>query len=126
MQFAMKKSHFFSFLVFGCAVVWFSAFQLTKAAAGGLAWSDIPAILVLAVLVSGLAAIAFNFAWLQMLERRGQSSEEPQDYFPNPRARLGLVMVIVAVSILGVIQGYSSGAIQQVTADPQAQLRSNR
>jgi hypothetical protein len=121
MQLAMKKSHFFSFIVFGSAIVWFSAFQLTKAAAGNLAWSDIPAILVLAVLVSGLAAIVFNFAWLQMLEKRGQSSEEPNDYFPNLRARYGLLAVIVAVSMLGVMQGYAGGTKLLTAQDAPAQ-----
>lgn len=106
MKFPIKQSHFFAASVFGVAVLWFGALQAIRASTGMMDWSEMPALVMLAVLFSGLLAIAFNYIWLQVLEERGQSSEEPENYSPTVQVLGTIAVVLAVVGLLGAAQGY--------------------
>lgn len=106
MKFALKQSHFFAAAFFGITVSWFGGVQAVRAAAGAISWSDVPALVMLAVLVNGLLAIVFNFIWLKVLERQGKSSEEPEDYQPTRSLVERLAIVALLATMSGWLQGY--------------------
>jgi hypothetical protein len=107
MKFALKQSHFFAAAFFGITVSWFVGLQAVRASAGAISWSDIPGLVMLAILVNGLLAIVFNFVWLKVLERQGKSSEEPENYQPTKSLVERLAIVAVLATTSGWLQGYA-------------------
>ena len=112
MDYPIKQSHFYSAALFGASLLWFGALQTGRAATGLITWSEIPALLTMAVLFCGLLAIAFNFVWLQVLQEQGKSTEEPEDYKPSARVLLSIGAVLTIVACIGLVQGVVGVGVQ--------------
>ena len=100
MNIRMKKSHCFAFAVFGGAAGSLAVALVMRAAAGTLDWSELPAILMLTTLASGLLAILFNLAWLQVRKAYLHLGEESSDYAPTKEALGTAATAFAAVSLL--------------------------
>lgn len=105
MKLAIKQSNFFAAAMFGAMLLWFGAQQAVHAAAGMLAWSDLPGLMMLAVLVCGLLAIGINFVWLEVLAERGQSTDEPESYWPTRQVAIKVGLALLAAMLAGIGQG---------------------
>lgn len=77
MKIAIKKSHCFAFAVTGGATFGFWVSQIAFAASGAIAWADVPALMVLQFLVSGLLGISFDLVWQFVSHHKGDV-EQPE------------------------------------------------
>jgi len=106
MKIALTRSNFFAATFFGCLMLAVSAYLAGQAATGALAWSSLPALLMLAVMVTGLLAIIFNFVWMVILEVRGQKPEETAGYWPVAPIRHRVSLAFTAAAMAGVSTGF--------------------
>lgn len=100
MNIRMKKSHCFAFAVFGGAAGSLATALAMRAAAGALDWADLPAMVTLTTLTSGLLAILFNLAWLQVRKAYFHLGDEPSNYAPTKEAVTTAATAFVAASLM--------------------------
>lgn len=95
MNIAIKKSHGFSFAIAAGATFGFWVSQIAFAAIGAMAWADVPALMVLQFLVSGLLGISFDFVWQFVSHHKGRV-EQPE----SAPAASRLFGVVCGVAVL--------------------------
>jgi len=105
MEILLKKSHVYScilFCVLNCAMLFAC---LARALSYRMPWVDVPAIVILMVLGSGLLCITFNYGWLFIRERVLKRGEEPQDYLLTNDTLYTAATLMLFASVLGMALG---------------------
>jgi hypothetical protein len=105
MELIFKKSHVYSCVLFCALSCALTGLCMARAAANRMPWADVPAAALLLMLLSGLAAIAINFAWLLVRERILHQKEEPRDYPLTDNTLYASGTILLFSAVLGLSQG---------------------
>jgi hypothetical protein len=97
MNISIKKSHCFSFAVTAGVTFGFWASQFSLVASGAMAWSEVPALLVLQFLVSALVGISFDLAWQFFAKQAFRTT--PEVYKPRLFTLVGVAGIVAALTI---------------------------